>query len=110
MTRSMNIDRCSQKKEECLNLNSEWTGSKIPGLRLSSPKGCISEKKDLEEIVPDNVLELLKRGCKRLDYWTGTGQEGRRQKGESTGETQEGRHRKKIIVTGEYRDGWENAK
>ena len=51
-------------------------GSKIPGLRVKSPKGCVNEKKGLEEVVPENILELMKKDCTRIDYWADIEQEG----------------------------------
>ena len=36
---SLNIIKASKVAEECLNLKSEWGGSKLPGLQVHSPKG-----------------------------------------------------------------------
>ena len=36
---SLNIMKASKVAEECLNLKSEWGGSKLPGLQVHSPKG-----------------------------------------------------------------------
>ena len=36
---SMNIIEESRKPGSCLNLKSEWAGSKIPGLQVKVPKG-----------------------------------------------------------------------
>lgn len=36
---SLNLLKASKIPEECLNLKSEWGGSKLPGLQVSSPKG-----------------------------------------------------------------------
>ena len=39
MRESLNISLASKLEEECLNLNSEWGGSKLPNLAVSVPKG-----------------------------------------------------------------------
>ena len=44
---SLNIEIASRKPEECLNLKSEWCGSKMPGLVVSTPKG-VRKTKDKE--------------------------------------------------------------
>ena len=44
MTESVLIERLAENSKECLNLKSEWAGSKIPGLKVSNPKGLISNK------------------------------------------------------------------
>ena len=36
---SLNISLASKQEEECLNLKSEWGGSKLPNLAVSVPKG-----------------------------------------------------------------------
>lgn len=41
---SVLIERTLEIENECLNLKSEWAGSKIPGLRVSNPKGLVSNK------------------------------------------------------------------
>ena len=33
------IEEVAGKPEECLNLKSEWAGSKLPGISVSKPKG-----------------------------------------------------------------------
>ena len=39
ISESLNIAKASTKPEECLNLKSEWGGSKLPSLLVSVPKG-----------------------------------------------------------------------
>ena len=46
---SVYIERGSRTPGECLNLKSEWAGSKIFGLRVSRSKGSMSSKEDLRE-------------------------------------------------------------
>ena len=51
---SILIERTSEVKAQCLNLKSEWAGSKIPGLSVSNPKGlmyageCLEGKEEME--------------------------------------------------------------
>ena len=46
---SVLIEKISETVSECLNLKSEWAGSKIPGLRDSNPKGLVCNKEGGEE-------------------------------------------------------------
>ena len=50
--------------------NSKWAGSKIWGLKISTPKGNVISKEGLEGSgTPSDILEMaLKRGLKRLEY------------------------------------------
>ena len=41
---SVVIEKEAEIEKECLNLKSEWAGSKIPGLRVFNPKGLGSNK------------------------------------------------------------------
>ena len=41
---SVNIEERSLRPRECLNLKSEWAGSKHPGLTIQRPKGVMREK------------------------------------------------------------------
>ena len=41
---SVNINKAAKVEGECLNLKSEWAGTKIPGLRVNNPKGTGSNK------------------------------------------------------------------
>ena len=45
------IEKASEVEKECLNLKSKWAGTKIPGLRVSNPKGLDSNKQggEIEE-------------------------------------------------------------
>ena len=44
---SLNIVRASRVPEECLNLKSEWGGSKLPDLQVSRPKGTAGKKEEV---------------------------------------------------------------
>ena len=46
---SLNIIKASKIAEECLNLKSEWGGSKLPGLQVRSPKGTGKKPEGREE-------------------------------------------------------------
>ena len=46
---SMNIIEESREEGTCLNLKSEWTGTKIPGLQVKVPKGVSSSKERVPE-------------------------------------------------------------
>ena len=46
VTESLNIITTSKVPEECLNLKSEWGGSKLPDLQVSRPKGTSGKKED----------------------------------------------------------------
>ena len=66
---SINIEKCSRVAEECLNLKNEWAGSKIPGIRVSKPKGTATTKADLKGEESTSILQTaLRRGCKRMEY------------------------------------------
>ena len=72
---SVMIEKLAQEEKECLNLKSEWAGSKIPGLRVNNPKGLGSNNvgREIEEdgdIKEGRTLyrEALRRGSKRLSY------------------------------------------
>ena len=66
---SVNIKRCSKVDEECLNLKNEWPGSKIPGIRVSRPKGTATSKANLKGMESSQILQAaLRRGCKRMEY------------------------------------------
>ena len=51
---SLNILRASRVPEECLNLKSEWGGSKLPGLQVSSPKGTGKKMEGREDKTEGN--------------------------------------------------------
>ena len=36
---NINIEKCVKVAQECLNLQNQWAGSKIPHIRVSKPKG-----------------------------------------------------------------------
>ena len=71
---SVLIEKLAGNHKECLNLKSEWAGSKIPGLKVSNPRGLSCNKEGGEEEDQDNVLaqeifrEAVRRGSKRLKY------------------------------------------
>ena len=72
---SVLIEKESGEEKVCLNLKSEWAGSKIPGLRVFNPKGLGSNKVGGEVEEEEYVLEgrrlykeALRRGSKRLAY------------------------------------------
>ena len=74
---SVNILGASRNPPEALNLQSEWGGSKIPGLNVHTPKGVSSARIDGSQHgdfgVPGNeaaekLEEAQKRGSKRLQY------------------------------------------
>ena len=44
VTESLNILKASKVPEECLNLKSEWGGSKLPDLQVTRPKGTSGKK------------------------------------------------------------------
>ena len=65
------IERTTEVKAQCLNLKSEWAGSKIPGLSVSNPKGLMYAGEGLEgKEEMETFKEAVKRGCKRLQYKT----------------------------------------
>ena len=53
---SLNIIRASGKPEECLNLKSEWGGSKLPSLSVSVPKGVGGRKPG-----PETLLRVARK-------------------------------------------------
>ena len=61
VTESLNIIRASRVPEECLNLKSEWGGSKLPNLQVTKPKGTSGIKEDKEEL-----QEVASQGSKRI--------------------------------------------
>ena len=44
MTKIVNIERAMQKEEECLNIKSEWSRSKISEIQVHTPKGSNIKK------------------------------------------------------------------
>ena len=65
------IEWTAEVKAQCLNLKSQWAGSKIPGLTVSNSKGLICAGRGTEgqeEI--EAYKEAVKRGCKRIQYRT----------------------------------------
>ena len=65
------------KSEECLKRISEWEVAEIPGLIKDKPRGVVditfgkeADVKDKEEDVYARLelIETMKRGCKRLKY------------------------------------------
>ena len=74
---SVLIERTSEIEKECLNLKSEWPGTKIPGLRVNNPKGTEYNKEggEIEDREGTDIAEgreifeeALRRGTKRLSY------------------------------------------
>ena len=45
---SVMIEEVAGKPEECLNLKSEWAGSKLPGISVSKPKGTSRKVEEVE--------------------------------------------------------------
>ena len=64
----------AENVKDCLNLKSEWAGSKNPGLKFSNPKGLRSNKEGGEEEDLDQeggagvYREAVRRRAKRLAY------------------------------------------
>ena len=119
---SVKIEKCTIKAEECLNLKNEWAGSKIPGLRVSKPKGVASTSADVRGMDMSLVLEAaLRRGVKRLDYILENEDEESREEVESEteseigngGRKEEGREdrppRRKRQREAGIGDGWEKT-
>ena len=46
---SVLIEEVANKPEECLNLKSEWGGSKLPGVTVSKPKGTSRRDREVPE-------------------------------------------------------------
>ena len=77
---SSNITKAMKVPEECLNRKSEWGGTKIPGIVISTPKGVVTEsfgkenqekgRKGAEEEInaARKLKEAIKQGRKRLRY------------------------------------------
>ena len=74
---SVLIERTSKIEKECMNLMSEWAGTKIPGLKISNPKSTGSNKEggEIEDREGTDIAEgreifeeALRRGIKRLSY------------------------------------------
>ena len=68
---SLNIVRASEVPEECLNLKTEWGGSKLPAIEVSRPKGTSGKKDDTAEIPGDTtqkekLLQPTNQGSKRI--------------------------------------------
>ena len=109
LQKSVLIEKLAEKEEECLNLKSEWAGTKIPGLRVNNPKGLGSGKvgddteegKGLQE-GRDLYMEAIKRGTKRLMYKKVPAQEQEEQ------EESLGPKLKKARNSGEFGQGWEH--
>ena len=71
MRESINIEKSSRNEEECLNLKNEWAGSKIPGVRVSRPKGVATSKAEIKDVDCSKIMQAaIRRGCKRIDYRT----------------------------------------
>ena len=117
---SVLIERTSEVRAQCLNLKSEWAGSKIPGLSVSNPKGVIH--KTGEEGKDDSAAtfnDALRRGCKRLPYREKTQEQGEEDPEEVSGKdvenpddtTQDGKEpkTKKVRIQGELGRGWEKV-
>ena len=104
---SVLIEKEAEIEKECLNLKSEWAGSKIPGLRVFNPKGLGSTKlggevEEDEDVVEGRKLfsEALRRGSKRLAYRNSDDLEGQ----EDTVHPRAKRFREE----GELGQGWEH--
>ena len=67
---SVLIEKGAEVKAECLNLKSEWAGSKIPGLRVNNLRGVLDIRVRDEggENEIHQYIEAVRRGCKRLAY------------------------------------------
>ena len=77
---SSNITKAMKVPDECLNRKSEWGGTKIPDIIVSTPKGVVTEsfgkeneekgRKEAEEEVnaARKLREAIKQGRKRLRY------------------------------------------
>jgi len=68
---SINIEKCARNITECLNLKNEWAGSKIPGIKVTKPKGVTmmreGDTRGTEESM-EIVIAAMKRGVKRMEY------------------------------------------
>ena len=68
---SINIEKSARNSEECLNLKNEWAGSKIPGIKVTRPKGVSTHRYEAEGEVGEGVgifQAALRRGTKRMEY------------------------------------------
>ena len=65
---SVIIEEAIGRIEECFNSKSEWTGSKNPGLRVSSPKGTTSDENQHKPSAIEEFREWQRRGVKRVGY------------------------------------------
>ena len=63
--KSLNIIKASKTKEECLNLKSDWGGSKLPGLQVNNPKGTGKKSENQEN---HGIVEMAggEQGEKRI--------------------------------------------
>ena len=59
---SVNIEKAAGRKGTCLNLKSEWARSMIPGLKVTKPKGSVSNKEELEGFEASESLRTF-RSC-----------------------------------------------
>ena len=64
VTESLNIIKASKTPEECLNLKTEWGGSKLPAIEVSRPKGTSGPKKIDDSIDREGNQE--DQGSKRI--------------------------------------------
>ena len=64
VTESLNILKASKTSEECLNLKSEWGGSKLPAIEVSKPKGTSGSKAGSNN--KEEILEKIQQGSKRI--------------------------------------------
>ena len=68
----VHIEKLSMIPDNCLNNKSEWVGSKIPAIRVESPKGTLTQKLwDGEGSKPEHLRTLedaLTKRRKRLRY------------------------------------------
>ena len=66
MVESLNIIRASKIPEECLNLKSEWGGSKLPDLQVLRPKGTGKGAKNSQGQTLETPEPRNKKGDKRI--------------------------------------------
>ena len=89
---SLNIIQESKKPGNCLNVKSEWAGSKIPGLQVHLPKGTAATRQEKERGLPGTQEMAAGKaagegGAKRLrTQETATNMEGMREEKEHTQE------------------------
>ena len=71
---SSNIIDSMRTDEECLNNKNEWGGSKIPSMKVFTPKGVGGTPRDNKQEDPEQIeariklQEAVRRGIKRLQY------------------------------------------